>query len=283
MIGAQANVPAPGTGHPATAAPSTEPGEEPDPLLAPPPMPKTAVTLIGGTVRRVDHIRNRIEVLPFGSHSGMKMFFDERSHFFRDGRETTQLGVRKGDRVYVDTQLDNGRIFVRNIRVDTNQMPADAAGQVIFYDPTRALLTIQDQLSSQPVSFRLDEHTQVKGEGGAASTRDLVPGSLVTVRFAPAPVRQGIAQEVSIVARPGSVFTFAGKLTHLDMSIGLLSLDNATDHKRYDISFRPGTPGVTRQLTEGSQVSIEAIFEGDHYSARSVTVNQASGADVPQE
>jgi hypothetical protein len=61
------------------------------------------------------------------------------------------------------------------------------------------------------------------------------------------------------------------------MSIGLLSVDNTTDNKRYDIFFQARTPGVTRQLTEGSDVTVEAVFEGTRYSARSVTLNQARG------
>lgn len=267
-------IPSAGTSTPATA-PSAQPGgsaDGPDPLLDAPPLPKTSVTLIGGFVRNVDHVRNRIAVQPFGSGSSMKMFFDERSHFFRDGRETTQLAVHKGDRVYVDTQLDDGRVFARNVRVESNAMPADASGRVIAYDPTRAWLTMRDELSSRPVTFRLDDHTVIKGQASAA--RELAPGSLISVRFAPG-ANRGLAQEVSVLAVPGSVFTFAGKVTHLDMSIGLLSVDNATDNKRYDIFFAPNTPGVTRQLTEGSDVTVEAVFEGSRYAARSVSLNQA--------
>ncbi len=269
-------MPSAGSTIPATA-PSAQPGgsaDGPDPLLDTPPLPKTPVTLIGGTVRSVDHVRNRIAVQPFGSGSSMKLFFDERSHFYREGRETTQLAVRKGDRVYVDTQLDNGRVFARNVRVDTNAMPADASGQVIAYDPTRARVTIHDQLSSQPVTFHVDDHTVFKGRG-TASARDLMPGSLISVRFTPGGPQRGLAQEVSVIAVPGSVFTFAGKVTHLDMSIGLISVDNVTDNKRYDIYFSPRTPGVTRALTEGSDVKVEAVFEGNRYAAKSVTVNQA--------
>ena len=269
-------MPTPGSAAPATS-PSTQPGgtaDTPDPLLDAPPMPKTPVALIGGVVSNVDHIRNRISVQPFGSGSRMKVFFDERSHFYRDGRETTQMAVKKGDRVYVDTQLDNGRIFARNVRVDSNAMPADASGQVIAYDRTRARLVMRDQLAAQPVSFRVDEHTVIKGPAGAAGTRALVPGSLISVRFSTAGANREVAQEVSVIAVPGSVFTFAGKVTHLDMSIGLLSVDNATDNKRYDIHFAPNTPGVTRRLTEGSDVTVEAVFDGSRYSARDITINQ---------
>ncbi len=273
LVWAQA-MPTAGSSTPATT-PSAQPGgsaDAPDPLLDTPPLPKTAVTLVGGTVRSVDHVRNRIAVQPFGSGSSMKMFYDERSHFYRDGRETTQLGVRQGDRVYVDTQLDNGRVFARNVRVETNTAPADASGQVIAYDPTRAWLTVRDNLSSRLVTFLVDDHTVFKGRASAA--RDLAPGSLVSIRFSPG-VKRELAQEISVIAVPGSVFTFTGKVTHLDMSIGLLSVDNVTDNKRYDIFFAPRTPGVTRQLTEGSEVSVEAVFEGTRYSARSVTLGQA--------
>ncbi len=276
VVCAQAvSTPTAGTPAAAPAAhPDTSAADGPDPLLDPPPLPKTPITLVGGIVRHVDHIRNRLALQPFGSGATMKMFFDERSHFFRDGREATQLAVKKGDRVYVDTQLEEGRIFARNVRVDSNAMPADASGQVISYDPTRALLTLQDQLAAQPVSFRLDDHTVVKGLAGPASARDLVPGSLISVRFAPGRNR-GVAQEISIVAVPGSLFTFAGKVTHLDMSIGLLSLENVTDGKRYDIYLQPRTPGVTRALTEGADVTVEAVFDGSRYTARSLTLNQA--------
>lgn len=247
----------------------------PDPLLDAPPLPKLPVTLIGGTVKSMDNVRNRIAVEPFGSGATMKMRFDERTHFYRDGRETTQLAVKPGERVYVDTQLDaNHNIFARNVRVESNAMPADASGQVLSYDPTRGRLTVQDQLSSQPVSFAIDQNTQFKRQDGTASARDLVPGTLLSVRFAPQRNR-GLAQEISIIAVPGSLFTFSGKVTHLDTSIGLLSVENSTDNKRYDIYFAPSTPGLTTALTEGSDVTVQAVFEGHRYSAKSISINQA--------
>jgi uncharacterized protein DUF5666 len=247
-----------------------------DPLLDAPPLPKNSVTLVGGTVKTMDNVRNRIAVEPFGSGKTMKMRFDERTHFYRDGRETTQLAVKPGERVYVDTQLDADRnIFARNVRVETNATPADASGQVISYDPTRGTLTIQDELSSRPVTFSIDRNTQLKRQDGAASTRDLVPGTLLSVRFAPARGNRGAAQEISIVAVPGSVFTFSGKVLHLDTSIGLVTVENSTDNKRYDIFFAPNTPGFTTALTEGSDVTVQAVFEGHRYSAKSISVNQA--------
>src|SRR5262249_51616637 len=97
-----------------------------DPLLDVPPLPKGNVTVVGGTVEKVDQIRNKMVVEPFGGGDKLKVTFDERTHIFRDGTETTQMGIHKGDRVYVDTMLDGARVFARNIRVQSQVGAADA-------------------------------------------------------------------------------------------------------------------------------------------------------------
>src|SRR5215472_10821421 len=60
-----------------------------DPLLNPPPLPKGKVTMIGGVVGKIDPIRSRLTVQPFGSKESLKVAYDERTHIYRDGRETT--------------------------------------------------------------------------------------------------------------------------------------------------------------------------------------------------
>jgi len=93
----------------ATQSPGAS-NEEHDPLLDTPPLPKGKVTLIGGTVTGLDQIKNRITLQPFAGKK-LNVFFDDRTHVYRDGIETTQLGIHKGDRVYVDTMLDKTRVF----------------------------------------------------------------------------------------------------------------------------------------------------------------------------
>src|SRR3954454_12524980 len=129
-----------------------------DPLLSVPPMPKGKTTLVGGQVRNIDQIRNRMDVDSFGG-GHMRVNFDERTHFFRDGIETTQLAVRKGDRVYVDTMLDNTRIFARNVRVNTGVTAANASGQITSFDPKTGALTLRDQIAARPVTFIVDQST----------------------------------------------------------------------------------------------------------------------------
>src|SRR5450432_2039494 len=49
-----------------------------DPLLDPPPLPHTRVTLTGGIVTGVDEVENRITVRPFGGKQRLRMDFDTR-------------------------------------------------------------------------------------------------------------------------------------------------------------------------------------------------------------
>src|SRR5437588_4518519 len=105
---------APQTSAPDNLSREANPG---DPLLDVPPLPKGKVTMEGGTVAKIDPIRNRLVLTPFGAKEKMKLWFDERTHFYRGGRETTQAAIHQGDRVYADTMLDRPHVFARNIRI----------------------------------------------------------------------------------------------------------------------------------------------------------------------
>src|SRR5512146_1605066 len=146
-----------------TAAPNAKAAEnEADPLMDLPPLPKDDISLVGGKVVGIDRVRNHLAVEVFGGKK-MKFAFDERTHIYRDGVETTQLGIRKGDRVYVDAQLVGTTVFARNIRIGNAPIPADAQGQIEGYDPNRGVLVLRDSLSSEPVSFRVSPSTVVRG------------------------------------------------------------------------------------------------------------------------
>jgi len=243
-----------------------------DPLLDVPPLPKGKVTLVGGRVGKIDPIGDRIVVEPFGGGGTIKVFFDERTHIYRDGTETTQANIHKGDRVYVDTMLDGPHVFARNIRVVTQLLPADASGQVLSYDRSSGAITVNDMVSAQPVSFSVGPQTIVrKQDNTAGSTDDLREGTLVAVRFSPGTGHRGAAQQVSILAVPGTTFTFAGKVTHLDMRTGLIAVDNQSDHKTYDIAFDPAKNKFNDDITVGSQVQIVATFTGKGYRAEQIS------------
>lgn len=245
-----------------------------DPLLDVPPLPKGNVTLVGGRLRKIDPIRDKVVVEPFGGET-MTIFFDDRTHIYRDGAETTQAALHKGDRVYVDTMLDGPHVFAKNIRLITQLTPADASGQVLSYDRRSGAVMLHDDLSDRPVSFSVGPQTAITTQtNGAGSLAGLGEGSLVAVQFSPRQGRPGLAQRITILATPGTSFTFAGKVTHLDMRSGLIAVDNQTDHKIYDISFDPAENKLRDDITVGSDVRILATFTGKGYRADRISPSQ---------
>jgi hypothetical protein len=250
-----------------------------DPILDPAPVPRTTTTLVGGTISGVDRLRNRMTVAVFGG-GHWTVNFDERTHIFHNGAETTQLALKKGERVYVDTQLDNNQhdIFARNIRVGVAALPADADGQITDIDTKHNELTLRDAINSVPVRFAVDQDTRISNGQTPAAFKDVKPGALVHVRFAAESPNRGLAREISILAMPGAAFTFAGKITYLDLSRGLLALQNSSDDKNYEIHFEPSRTDASRRLGVGTEVRIVATFEGSRYSAQSVTVTKSAEA-----
>jgi len=246
-----------------------------DPILDAAPMPRTTTTLVGGTITKVDRMRNRMTVHIFGG-SHWTVNFDERTHIFHNGAETTQLALKKGERVYVDTQLDNNKhdIFARNIRVGVAALPADADGQIIAVDTSHNELTLRDALNSVPVRFAVDPETRISNGQTPAAFKDVKPGTLVHVRFAASSPNRGLAREVSIIAAPGSVYTFAGKVTFLDLHRGLLALQNSTDDRNYEIHFSPESVTDRSNLGVGRDVLVRATFEGTRYTAQSVNLTR---------
>lgn len=208
------------------------------------------------------------------------IFFDERTHIFRNGAETTALALKKGERVYADTMLDQERhdIFARNIRVGVTVPPADADGQIIEVDPNHGELVLRDNINSVPVHFGVDNNTRISSGSTPATFKDIKQGSLVHVKFAPESGNRGLAREITIVAAPGAAFTFAGKLTYLDMHRGLLAVQNNTDAKTYDIHFNPSSVADAGTLGVGAEVKVIATFEGTQYTAQSVSVVQSASA-----
>lgn len=261
---------------------STEIMDSHDPRFGVPAIPKGNVSLIGGTVTSVDPIRQRLTIQVFGNKKKMTFGYDERSHLFRDGKPASYKALQKGAHVYVDSMLVPGgnQLLARNVRVVTSLEPADARGQITQYRPRTGTLVIMDELSQRPIYLRVSNDTKITGNG-ADSRQDLVPGSLVTVRFASDYKKSDIAREITILATPGSSFTFAGSVTYLDMKDGVMAVHNQSDNKTYELHFDDGTVGDN--VTVGSDVVVNAEFEGTQYKAKSVKLTSSNNSQAKSD
>jgi hypothetical protein len=246
-----------------------------DPLLEPKELPGKPMSLIGGIATKVDPIRNRVELQPFGSGKKIPVRFDERSHVYRDGRETTVMGIHKGDRVYVDTMELDGNIFAKNLRVATKSEAAESRGQVTSARGDE--ITMLDGLTGQSVRFQVTPRTAIQRRGETSTIADLKPGALLDVMFAPGQ-KGGTAQQVLVLAVPGESFIFAGRVTHLDISQGSVAIDNESDDKNYTVYFDPNTVEDRERLTLGSQITARATFDGRNYHAQQLTLMSPASA-----
>jgi hypothetical protein len=264
----------------ATAAPGTvetQSGDSPEMSIDPasllpdlPPLPSHKVSLLGGTVLKLDRLRDQMTIQVFGGGK-MKILFDPRTHFYNDGVEASAADLRPGDRVSIDTMLDGNTIFARNIRLKT-VAAGESQGIVVSYRAGQGELLMRDALSPRPVKMRLTPQTRVTNHDQAASANDIVDGTLIAVKFGSQ--KDGdIAREVAILALPNSSFTFVGRVTALDFSTGLLVLDSSTDGKTYEIYLAPSAVAANETLRQSADVTVLTRFEGNRYVAQNVTVH----------
>ncbi len=234
-----------------------------DPLFDLPQLKSTPASLIGGVVESIDPVRDRLVLHPFGAHK-LEVSFDPRTQFVRDGKLADVHSLHSGDSVHVETVLLGSKVFARTIHLPSIAGPGEASGQVTACDPATGQFTVRDELSSQPIEFVLQGNANAQNPA-------LFVGALVRVSFMPGSGR-AVAREVQILASPGSVFTFVGRITFLDLESRQLVVASATDNKKYRIQFGAERLENESRLHEGADVIISARFDGTGYVAENVTL-----------
>jgi len=227
---------------------------------------------------RIDEVMNRIVLQPFGGKKQMKVGLDTRTHFIRDGKPIAERDVKEGQRVYLDTMLNGDRVFAKTIWIQTSTENGISRGQILSFDPGHNILTVRDELSSQPAKMQLSSGTVIKRGEQTVHRSDLVEGALVAVAFG----SQREVHEIILLAMPGTTFTFAGRVTYLDLSRKLIAINNRSDGKNYDVYMEAIAPNLLRQLHEGVNVGVTAVFDGTRYAARSVDLQSSGRAEGPQ-
>ena len=236
-----------------------------------PGVPQAKATLIGGTVERLDRVRDQVTVRVFGG-GRMNILFDPRTHVYRGQMPGTLADLNVGERIYLDTILDGNTVFARSIRLKSVQAVGESQGVVLKFRSDRGELTVRDAISPTPVRVRLSSSTRFMQGGRTVPASALLEGSLVAMKFNAQGNGHEVASEISILALPGTRYTFAGQVLHIDLRTGLLVLNSSTDHKTYEISLDPSA-APDDNLQVGSVVTVITSFEGSRYVARNVTIN----------
>lgn len=235
--------------------------------------PKEKTSLIGGTVDKLDRVRDQIVIHTFGGGK-MRISFDPRTHFYLGSGEGSPYDLKPGERVYVDTMLDGDAVFARNIRVKGVSAAGESQGTVISYRYDKGELLIRDALSPRVLKIRISPQTRVTRGDEPGSASQLEEGALVSLKFGPQQNGADVASEVSILALPGSSFTFAGEVTAVNLRLGIIVITSSTDHKTYEIYVDPSLLPADDSLREASDVTVLARFDGSRYVARNLTVNR---------
>jgi hypothetical protein len=236
-----------------------------------PPIPGKKTTLIGGTVEHLDRVRDQVTVRVFGG-GRMKILFDPRTKVYRGSTEAKIADLRQGDRIYLDTLLDGDTVFARSIRLKTTvQAVGESQGVVLKYGSQHDELTIRDVLSPTPIHVHLSSSTRFLQGGQAVSANVLSEGCLVAVSFGSEGAGHDVAQEITILAMPGSQYTFAGQIVHLDLRTGLVVIKSSTDQKTYDVYLDPSV-APNDNLHAGAVITVITNFDGSRYTARGLTI-----------
>jgi Domain of unknown function (DUF5666) len=236
-----------------------------------PPVPRAKATLIGGTVERLDRVRDQVTVRVFGG-GRMNILFDPRTRVYRGGAKATLADLREGERIYLDTILDGTTVFARSIRLKSEQAIGESQGIVLKYSTDRDEITVRDAISPTPLRVRFNSSTQFLQGDHKIPANKLSEGCLVAVKFSSEGNGHEVAREISILALPGTRYTFAGQVVHVDLRTGLLVIHSSTDRKTYELYLDPSvTPD--ENLHAGAVVTVVTNLEGSRYVARSLTID----------
>lgn len=237
-----------------------------------PSLPPANATLIGGTIQKLDRVRDEITVQAFGG-SREKIFFDPRTHIYSGTQEGSAADLHIGDRVYVDTILNGNLVFAKNIRLRNVVVAGESQGTITSYRADKEELLLRDAISPRPMKVLLTPQTKIVRWDHAMTAGELIPGTLVNIKFGSQQNGEDVAREILVLAVPGMNFTFVGRVTGLDLRLGLLVMTSSIDNKSYEIYFDPALIPPDDDLRESAEVTILTRFDGNHYVARDMTVN----------
>jgi hypothetical protein len=242
-----------------------------------PAAPQGKSTIIGGSIQKLDTVRDRFQLKAFGQRP-MTVLFDERTKVYLDGKKIPLRDLRSDSVASIQTVLDGTNVFAIGIHMLSRAPEGEYQGQVLRYSADTGELTVSAVSSRDPVKLVVPMNTPITrvGQGDLPShpgSSDLARGTLISLTFEPNKEGQGVVSRIEILATPGSAFVFSGSLSSVDMHTGQLILIDPRDERRYQIVFDPSKLPESQALHEGDNVRVAATFDGSRYVARSIAVN----------
>jgi hypothetical protein len=243
-----------------------------------PGVPAGKTTVIGGVIRSIDPVLDQMTLSVYGSSRPVKVLFDERTQFYRDGVRTPIDDMHPRDHAAVETTLDGDDVFAVSVHMLSRLPEGECKGQVLAFDPRDGEITVRNSLSGEPIQLRVEPQTTIARMGQPAfssavtGTSDLMRGALISVQFQGDNKGGGIADAISVLAVPGAGFYFSGGVTYLDLHAGLMAITDPRTNKSYTIAFDPAAFPASRQLQQGSRVGVTARFDGRRYVADKLDV-----------
>jgi hypothetical protein len=241
-----------------------------------PPLPKGKSTILGGQINHVDPVMDQFVLKVYGEKP-MKILFDERTQVYKDGKRIPLHDLGPATHASVQTMLDGASIFAVSVHVLSEQPEGEYAGRVLSFDPGSGVLTLTTAPDRPPFRLVVSNQTSFKRLGQTAFSSvqpgrsDLVPGSLVEVKFDSNNRGQGVASEISVLAAPGASFIFSGTVSELDLPAGTMVVVDPRDNQSYRISFDAHAP-ISQRLRIGQRVRLSADYDGHKYVATEIAI-----------
>jgi hypothetical protein len=260
----------------AAADPDLAETTTPHGLSAIPALPAGKSTIIGGAIRDVDPVLDRLTLRIVGEKP-LKILFDERTQVFVDGKKIPLGDLRASDHASIQTILDGTSIFAISVHILSKAQNGDYRGEVLSYDASSGELQLVSGHGGEPIRVSVSSDTKFsrKGQGSFTSAQsgpaDLQRGSLVSIQFEPDGKGRGSVTDVTVFAIPGSQFIFSGNLMSLDMHAGTMVVLDPRDDQSYQIEFNSNTMATFPNVHAGQRVRVTAEYDGTHYLAHEVS------------